>query len=90
MLVEKQEWYYLTHSWMDKRVHAFSDGICPKVNIIVGLEFALAYFKAAIHRINHYAIGMTPEFSFKKKYFVPSFLSLFFFQTNMQNKPLSI
>ena len=32
----------LTHSWEDKRVHTFSKGICPKVNLIAGLEYKLA------------------------------------------------
>ena len=26
ILVEEQQWYYLTHSWEDKRVHAFPMG----------------------------------------------------------------
>ena len=32
ILLEEQEWYYLTHSWWDKGVHTFPKGICPKVN----------------------------------------------------------
>ena len=41
ILLKEQSWYYLTHSWEDKRVHNFLKGICPKVNIIAWLEFEL-------------------------------------------------
>ena len=30
ILVEEQQWYYLTHSWRDKEVHAFPKGINPE------------------------------------------------------------
>ena len=33
ILLEKQKWYYLTHSWEDKGVHAFPKGICFKLNV---------------------------------------------------------
>ena len=43
ILLEEQQWYYLTHSWEDKGVHTFPMGICPKVNVIMRLEYKLAY-----------------------------------------------
>ena len=43
IILEEQQW------WEDKRVHAFSKGICPKVNVIARLEFELA-----VQRFNHY------------------------------------
>ena len=47
-------WYYLTHSWEDKGVHAFPKGICSKVYIIAELEFELAFYNSVVHRFNHY------------------------------------
>ena len=44
ILLEEQQWYYLTHSWEDKGVHTFPKGICPKVNVIARLEYELAYY----------------------------------------------
>ena len=32
---------------MDKQVHTFPEDICPKVNIIMLLEFELAYYDVA-------------------------------------------
>ena len=52
--LEEQYWYYLTHSWEDKGVHTFPKGICPKVNVIVRLEYKLAYYDSAVQRFNHY------------------------------------
>ena len=39
MLVEEQQWYYLTHNGRYSGVHAFPKGISPKVNIISLSEF---------------------------------------------------
>ena len=44
----------LTHCWEDKGVHAFSKGICLKMNVIARLEFEPAYYDFAVKRINHY------------------------------------
>ena len=44
IFLEEQQWCYLTHSWEDKGVYTFPKGICPKVNVIVRLEFELAYY----------------------------------------------
>ena len=48
ILLEGQSWYYLTHSWEDKGVHTFPNGICPKVNVIARLEYELAYYDSAV------------------------------------------
>ena len=47
----------------DKGVHTFPKGICPKENVIAGLEFELVYYDSAIHRFNHYTTGTTPSIS---------------------------
>ena len=60
ILIEEQWWYYLTHSWKDKRVHTFPKGICPKVNVIARLEYELAYYDSAAHRFNHYTTRTPP------------------------------
>ena len=54
-LVDEHEWYYLTHCWGDKGVHAFAKTINLKVNVTVQLEFELIYFEAEVQHINHYA-----------------------------------
>ena len=58
ILLEEQ--YYLTHSWEDKGVHTFPKDICPKVNIIAGLENELVYYDSAVHRFNHYTTRTPP------------------------------
>ena len=57
----EQWWYYLTHSWEDKRVHTFPKGICPKINITARLEYELAYYDSAVHCFNHYTTRTFPE-----------------------------
>ena len=59
ILIEEQ-WYYLTQSLKDKGVHTFPKGICPKVNVIVRLEFELAYYNPAVHRFTHYTTRPHP------------------------------
>ena len=54
--------YYLTHSWDDKGVHTFPKGICPKVNVIMRLEYELAYYDSVVHRFNHYTTRTSPVF----------------------------
>ena len=39
ILLEEQQWYYLTHSWEDKGVHTFLKSICLRVNVIARLSF---------------------------------------------------
>ena len=60
ILLEEQQWYYLTRSWEDKGVHTFPKGICPKVNVIARLEYELAYYDSAVHRFNHYTTKTLP------------------------------
>ena len=81
ILLEEQLWYYLTHSWEDKRVHTFPKGICLKVNVIAWLEYGLAYYNSAVHRFNHYtmrtshlAISVWLETSFSYLHFDTSTL----------------
>ena len=40
-LVKEEQRYYSTYMWSNKWIHAFSDGISPKVNVIVRQEFEL-------------------------------------------------
>ena len=63
ILLEKQLWYYLTHSREDKRVNTIPKGICPKVNVIARLEYELAYYESAVHRFNHYTTRTPPGFT---------------------------
>ena len=37
----------------DKMVHTFSKGICPKVNVIVRLEFELTDYVIAVQHVSH-------------------------------------
>ena len=60
-LLEEQLWYYLTHSWEDKEVHTFPEGIYPKVNVIALLEFELAYYDSAVQRFNPYTTRIPPR-----------------------------
>ena len=39
--------------WEGKGVHDFPKGICPKVNIIVLLEFEFVYYDLAVQCFNH-------------------------------------
>ena len=64
ILVEEQPWYYLTHSLEDKRVHAFSNGISLKVNVIMRLDFELAYFEAAVQHFRLYVMMTPPNSEF--------------------------
>ena len=51
------ELLYSPNSWEDKEVHAFLKGISPKVNVIVQLEFKLAYYDFTVQYFNHFAMG---------------------------------
>ena len=61
ILLEEQWWYYSTHSWEDKGVHTFPKGICPTVNVIVRLEFELAYNDSAVQRLSSNMTLLTSE-----------------------------
>ena len=41
----------------DKGVHTFSKGISPKVKVIEGLDFKLAYYNVAVEHINYSTKG---------------------------------
>ena len=58
--MKEQQWYYLTHSWEVKEVHAFPKGIRLKVNVIVRTEFELAYYDFVVQRVSYYASGIPP------------------------------
>ena len=62
ILLQEQQWCYLTYSWKNKGVHSFTKGICPKVNVIVRLEFELAYYDSVVLHFNHYTTRTTPDF----------------------------
>ena len=38
----------------------FLKGICPKVNVIVRLEFELTYDDSTVQHFNHYTTGTPP------------------------------
>ena len=52
-LVEEQLWYYLTHCWRADEVHAFSKGICPKVNLLMLLKSEPAYYDIKVLHLEH-------------------------------------
>ena len=60
IFLQKHKWQYLTHCWEDKGVHAFTKGICPKVNEIARLEFELAYYDCVVRRFDHYSMRIFP------------------------------
>ena len=55
---------YLTHNWENKGIHTFPKGISLKMNVIVQLEFELAYYDSAVHRFNSYTPRTTSQVSF--------------------------
>ena len=57
---KKKPWWY-SYLGGDKRFHVFLNGINPKVNIIVRLEFELVSYDVAVEHISHYVTG-TPNF----------------------------
>ena len=44
----------------DKGVHTFPKSISLKVNVIVRLEFELAYYNVADQHVNHYTKSTSP------------------------------
>ena len=56
MLIEDQQWYYLTQSQGDSKL--FSKPISPKMNLKVQLE--LTYFEDIVQHYYHYAIEVWP------------------------------
>ena len=51
ILVEEQQWYYLTHNKGDKLVHTFLKCIITKVNIITQQEFEFAHCKVEFKHV---------------------------------------
>ena len=56
--------HYLTHSWWDKGVHTFPKGISPNVNVIVRLEFEVAYLEVAVNYFSHDTMQIPPGFKY--------------------------
>ena len=54
ILVEKKLWYHLTHSWGNKGIHTFFNGIISKVNVIAPLDFEPAYYDVPVQLVSHY------------------------------------
>ena len=52
ILVEEQQWYYVTQSYGNLRIHTFPKGVSLKVNVIAWLEFELTYFKAPVQHFS--------------------------------------
>ena len=57
-------------------VHTFPKGICPKVNVIVRLEFKLVYYDSTVQHFNHYTTGSPPTWWNYKKLIRFIYLSL--------------
>ena len=61
ILVEEQQYYYLTHSWWRyKGVHTFLKSISPKVNLRVRLEFELTSHDVVLQDISDQITGTLP------------------------------
>ena len=67
ILLVEQQWCYLTHSWEDKGVHTFSKDICPKVIIILRLDFKPAYYDSRVQHFNHYITRTPPRYSLRRE-----------------------
>ena len=59
----EQKWFYLYYSWETVGFNTFPKGISPKVNIITGLDFEFAYFKAGVQYFSHYTMGTSHAFT---------------------------
>ena len=55
ILIEKQEWYYLTHTCRNKGVHAFLKCFSLKMNVIAQLEFQYVYHDVTVQHVSHCA-----------------------------------
>ena len=72
--------YCQSHSWrivvlfkpitgqMEERVHTFPKGMSPNVNLIVRLEFELAYYVVAVQHMSHYTTSCRNIYRINKKY----------------------
>ena len=58
VLVEEQQWYFLTHNWVDKGFHTLFKFISLKVNVDAQMEFELSYYYFTVHHFQHNATGI--------------------------------
>ena len=49
----------------EKGVHAFPKGISPEMNVIVRLEFELAFYDVTVDHASHYATGNLPTWNLR-------------------------
>ena len=68
ILLDVQYWYYLTHRFEMSDFIPFSKAISLKVNVIVRLEFELAFNDVAVQYVSHYVTGTPP--CIRKKYMI--------------------
>ena len=61
ILVEEQQWCYVTHNWKNKGFYTFLKGISPKANVIMQLELKFAYYDITIQHMSYYAIETPTE-----------------------------
>ena len=66
ILVEEQDWYYLSRRYGGQGVYTFPKGISSKMNISAQLEFELAFYDVTVQYVSHYTTGTSPNL---KKYF---------------------
>ena len=59
ILVERHEWYSLTHSWVNEGDHIFLNGISSKVNAITCLELKFIFLEATAQ---HFSYSQQEEF----------------------------
>ena len=60
-IVEEQSYNNLTHNCEDKRIIPFPRGISLKVNVIVQLDFNLAYYNVTVQHVSHDTPGTLPD-----------------------------
>ena len=63
---KEEDWYKLTYSWEDRMVHTFSESIKSKVNVIVWLEFKLAFYNIKVQHINNYTMKTNLQMTLSK------------------------
>ena len=47
---------------VDKEIHSFSNGLCPKVNVMAQMKYELAYYDIAVQYVSHSTTGPPPVF----------------------------
>ena len=62
-------------NWEDKGVYTFPKGICPKVNVMVQLEYKLATYDSAVQRINRYTTRIPPVRYWVRQIVIPTFIA---------------